>query len=69
MPGSTPRFTSTSASVRVTGCSTWPATGGRFGLTVWGHIKASSGAWALRPFTLAEEAKVANQAAMAPTKD
>ncbi len=38
--------------------------GGRFGLTVWGHIKASSGAWALRPFTLAEEDKVANQAAM-----
>jgi SAM-dependent methyltransferase/alkylhydroperoxidase family enzyme len=38
--------------------------GGRMGLTVWGHIKASPGAWALRPFTLADEAKVANQAAM-----
>jgi uncharacterized peroxidase-related enzyme len=38
--------------------------GGRLGLTVWGHIKASDGAWALRPFTLAEQAKVANQAAM-----
>jgi alkylhydroperoxidase family enzyme len=38
--------------------------GGRFGLTVWGHIKASSGAWALRPFTLADDVKVSNQAAM-----
>ncbi len=38
--------------------------GGRFGLTVWGHIKASPGAWALQPFTLADEGKVANQAAM-----
>ena len=38
--------------------------GGRLGLTVWGHIKASEGAWALRPFTLATEEKVANQAAM-----
>ncbi len=38
--------------------------GGRMGLTVWGHIKASPGAWALRPFTLATEEKVANQAAM-----
>ena len=26
--------------------------GGRMGLTVWGHIKASPGAWALKPFTL-----------------
>ena len=34
------------------------------GLTVWGHIKASTGAWALKPFTLATEEKVANQAAM-----
>ena len=38
--------------------------GGRMGLTVWGHIKASPGAWALKPFTLATEPKVANQAAM-----
>ena len=27
--------------------------GGRLGLTVWGHIKASPGAWALAPFRLA----------------
>jgi SAM-dependent methyltransferase/alkylhydroperoxidase family enzyme len=38
--------------------------GGRVGLTVWGHIKASPGAWALAPFTLADQPKVANQAAM-----
>ncbi|MEP6798362.1 MAG: methyltransferase domain-containing protein [Lapillicoccus sp.] len=38
--------------------------GGRVGLTVWGHIKASPGAWALEPFTLAAREKVANQAAM-----
>jgi uncharacterized peroxidase-related enzyme len=38
--------------------------GGRLGLTVWGHIKASPGAWALAPFALAAEPKVANQAAM-----
>lgn len=38
--------------------------GGRMGLTVWGHIKASPGAWALRPFTLATEEKVTNQASM-----
>jgi SAM-dependent methyltransferase/alkylhydroperoxidase family enzyme len=38
--------------------------GGRLGLTVWGHIKASPGAWALSPFTLATRDKVANQAAM-----
>src|SRR4051794_2168809 len=38
--------------------------GGRMGLTVWGHIKASAGAWALEPVTLAREEKVANQAAM-----
>jgi SAM-dependent methyltransferase len=38
--------------------------GGRFGLTVWGHIKASPGAWALAPFRLAAQPKVANQAAM-----
>ena len=38
--------------------------GGRLGLTVWGHLKASPGAWALRPFTLASRPQVANQAAM-----
>jgi SAM-dependent methyltransferase len=38
--------------------------GGRIGLTVWGHIKASSGAWALAPFKLAAPQKVENQAAM-----
>lgn len=38
--------------------------GGRFGLTCWGHIKNSPGAWALAPFRLAAPAKVANQAAM-----
>ena len=40
------------------------APGGRVGLTVWGHIKASPGSWALAPFRLAEAAKVQNQAAM-----
>jgi alkylhydroperoxidase family enzyme len=34
------------------------------GLTVWGHIKASPGAWALAPFSLAAAPKVENQAAM-----
>jgi uncharacterized peroxidase-related enzyme len=38
--------------------------GGRVGLTVWGHIKVSPGAWALAPFALAPTAKVENQAAM-----
>ncbi len=38
--------------------------GGRVGLTVWGHIKASPGAWALSPFSLATPPKVENQAAM-----
>lgn len=38
--------------------------GGRLGITVWGHIKKSPGAWALTPFTLAAPPKVANQAAM-----
>jgi SAM-dependent methyltransferase len=38
--------------------------GGRLGLTVWGHIKASEGAWSLAPFTLATEDKVRNQANM-----
>jgi SAM-dependent methyltransferase len=38
--------------------------GGRLGLTVWGHLKVSPGAWALAPFRLAAEVKVENQAAM-----
>jgi SAM-dependent methyltransferase len=38
--------------------------GGHVGLTVWGHLKASPGAWALAPFRLAAETKVENQAAM-----
>ncbi|HTF51758.1 MAG TPA: methyltransferase domain-containing protein [Pseudonocardia sp.] len=38
--------------------------GGRLGLTVWGHIKFSPGAWALAPFRMADSAKVRNQAAM-----
>jgi SAM-dependent methyltransferase len=38
--------------------------GGRVGLTVWGHIKASSGAWALAPFALATAPRVQHQADM-----
>lgn len=38
--------------------------GGRLGLTVWGHLKVSPGAWALAPFRLAATEKVDNQAAM-----
>ena len=38
--------------------------GGRLGLTVWGHIKVSPGAWALALFRLAAPQKVENQAAM-----
>jgi hypothetical protein len=38
--------------------------GGRVGITVWGHLKVSPGAWALAPFRLAAQAKVENQAAM-----
>lgn len=38
--------------------------GGRLGLTVWGHLKVSPGAWALAPFRLADDGKVAHQAAM-----
>ena len=38
--------------------------GGRVGFTVWGHIKASPGWWALAPLALAEAPKVENQAAM-----
>ncbi len=32
--------------------------GGRLGLTVWGHVKASTGAWAVRPLTLAAPTRV-----------
>src|SRR5258708_9833619 len=35
--------------------------GGRVGVTVWGHIKASPGAWALAPPPLAATRKVQNQ--------
>src|SRR5581483_10238657 len=38
--------------------------GGRAGITVWGHVKVSPGAWALAPFRLAAAEKVTNQAAM-----
>jgi len=38
--------------------------GGRAGITVWGHIKVSPGAWALAPFRLAATEKVDNQAGM-----
>lgn len=38
--------------------------GGRAGITVWGHLKVSPGAWALAPFRLAAPEKVDNQAAM-----
>jgi SAM-dependent methyltransferase len=38
--------------------------GGRAGITVWGHLKVSPGAWALAPFRLAPAEKVDNQAVM-----
>ncbi len=38
--------------------------GGRIGITVWGHIKKSAGAWALAPLSMAAAPKVSNQAAM-----
>jgi SAM-dependent methyltransferase len=38
--------------------------GGRVGITVWGHLKVSPGAWALAPFRLAATEKVDNQAEM-----
>jgi SAM-dependent methyltransferase len=38
--------------------------GGRAGITVWGHLKISPGAWALAPLRLAADEKVGNQAAM-----
>jgi SAM-dependent methyltransferase len=38
--------------------------GGRLGITVWGHLKASPGVWTLAPLRLAAAPKVDNQAAM-----
>jgi len=38
--------------------------GGRVGLTVWGHLKKSPGAWALAPFKMATSATLESQAAM-----
>jgi SAM-dependent methyltransferase len=38
--------------------------GGRAGITVWGHLKVSPGAWALAPFLLAASEKIDNQAVM-----
>jgi SAM-dependent methyltransferase len=38
--------------------------GGRVGITVWGHLKVSPGVWALTPLRLAATEKVDNQAAM-----
>ena len=38
--------------------------GGRVGLTVWGHLKKSPGAWAIAPFRMADSARLENQAAM-----
>ncbi|WP_433086661.1 class I SAM-dependent methyltransferase [Dactylosporangium sp. CA-052675] len=38
--------------------------GGRAGITVWGHLKLSPGAWALAPFRLAAPPALAHQAAM-----
>jgi SAM-dependent methyltransferase len=40
------------------------APGGRVGITVWGHLKVSPGAWSMAPFRLAATEKVENQAAM-----
>ncbi len=38
--------------------------GGRISLTTWGHVKVSPGAWALSPFLLAADDKIAPQAQM-----
>ncbi len=38
--------------------------GGRLGITAWGHLKASAGAWALEPLALAADEKVKGQAAL-----
>lgn len=40
------------------------APGGRLGLTVWGHLEQSPGAWALAPFLLASPARLENQREM-----
>ena len=40
------------------------APGGRLGITVWGHIKRSPGAWSLEPLALASTPQVEHQAAM-----
>ena len=40
------------------------APGGRLGITVWGHIKRSPGAWSMEPLALASTPKVQHQAAM-----
>jgi SAM-dependent methyltransferase len=39
--------------------------GGRVGITVWGRLKVSPGAWALEPFQLAAADNVASHAVMA----
>lgn len=38
--------------------------GGRFGLTAWGHLKASPGVWAMAPLALATRQQVQHQADM-----
>jgi SAM-dependent methyltransferase len=38
--------------------------GGRVGITAWGHLKVSPGVWAFAPFRLAAQPQVDNQAAM-----
>jgi uncharacterized peroxidase-related enzyme len=38
--------------------------GGRMGITVWGHIKRSPGAWMMEPLKLATDPKVEHQAEM-----
>ncbi len=38
--------------------------GGRLGITVWGHIKRSPGAWSMEPLAMASTPKVEHQAAM-----
>jgi uncharacterized peroxidase-related enzyme len=38
--------------------------GGRLGITVWGHIKRSPGAWVMEPLALASAPKVEHQAEM-----
>jgi uncharacterized peroxidase-related enzyme len=38
--------------------------GGRLGITVWGHIKRSPGAWMMEPLAMATTPKVEHQAAM-----